>query len=172
MGNILNELTVVSQHARGFQSFQILSCRDGDRLRCFFLSFDFDQRRAYFGGGVSDQSVSEYCDTIDWDHTTVIARGGPYSLAATAILTSLAPSHTAADLSIACPLLCDHERVVAELLDLAVDVAALRYQRLIVSRELANPDLLALLREYQAARFGCENIEVHLGIQRWRTSAG
>src|ERR1700719_3355375 len=135
----LNRLTVASQPARGLQSFQslrsfqILRCHDGVRLRAFFLAFDFDQRRAYFGGGVSDQSVSEYCDTIDWDHTTVIARGGLYGLEATAILTSLPPSHAAAELSIACPSPCDHSSVVAELLDLAVDAAALRYRRLIVN---------------------------------------
>jgi len=53
--------------------------------------------------------------------------------------------------------------MIAELLDLAVDLAALRYRRLIVSRESASPELLALLREDQAARFGCENIEIDLG---------
>lgn len=164
----LNKLALVSQPARdlqpfqSFRSFQVLRCHDGVRLRAFFLSFDFDQRRGYFGGGVSDQSVSEYCDTIDWDRTTVIARGGASSLEAVAILTSLPPDHTAADLSVACPLPYCHEAFMAELLDVASDAAALRYRRLIVSRELARPDLLASLRENQAARFGCENIEINL----------
>jgi hypothetical protein len=172
MANILSKLAVASQRMRNLQSFQILGHHDGVRLRAFFLAFDFDQRRAYFGGGVSDQSVSEYCDTIDWDHTTVIARGGLYGLEATAILTSLPPSHTAAELSIACPSPCDHSSVVAELLDLAVDAAALRHRRLIVNRELADADLLALLRENHAARFGCEHVEIDLGVTQWRISAG
>ena len=177
MGN-LNKLPVASQPERGLQSlqnlrsFQILRCHDGVRLRAFFLSFDFDQRRAYFGGGVSNQSISEYCDTIDWDHTTVIARGGLYSLEAAAILTSQPPHHAMADLSIACPLQDGHELMVAELLDFAVDLAALRYRRLIVSRELAGSALLALLRENQAARFGRENIDIDLDIRRLRMSAG
>jgi hypothetical protein len=174
----LSKLAVASQPERGLQSFQslrsfqILRRHSGVRLRAFFLSFDFDQRRAYFGGGVSNQSVSEYCDTIDWDDTTVIARGGPSSLEAVAILTSLPPNHTAADLSIACPQPCSHEAFMAELLDLAIDVAALRYRRLIVSRELASPELLALLRENHAALFGCENIEIDLGVALWKATAG
>jgi hypothetical protein len=132
----LNKLAVASQPARGLQSFQsvrsfqILRRHDGARLRAFFLSFDFDQRRAYFGGDVSNQSVCEYCDAIDWDHTTVIARGGPSRLEAVAILKSLPPNHTAADLSIACPQPCCHESFMPELLDLAIDVATLRYRRI------------------------------------------
>ena len=102
----------------------------------------------------------------------MIARGGLYGLEATAILTSLPPSHAAAELSIACPSPCDHSSVVAELLDLAVDAAALRYRRLIVNRELADADLLALLRENHAARFGCEHVEIDLGVTQWRISAG
>jgi hypothetical protein len=172
MADILSRLAIASQRSRGLRSSQILGYHDEERLRAFFLSFDFDQRRGYFGGGVSDQSIDKYCGTIDWDHTTVIARGGPYCLEAAAILTSLPPSHTAAELSIACPLLCDHEPIIAELLDLAIDVAALRYGRLVVNRGLADPDLLASLRENQAARFGCEHIEIDLGITQWRISAG
>jgi hypothetical protein len=132
----LNKLAVESQPARGLQSFQrlrsfqILRRHDGARLRAFFLSFDFDQRRAYFGGDISNQSVCEYCDAIDWDHTTVIARGGPSGLEAVAILKSLPPNHTTADLSIACPQPCSHESFMPELLDVAVDVATLRYRRI------------------------------------------
>jgi hypothetical protein len=115
---------------------------------------------------------AKYCDTIDWDHTTVIARGGQYCLEAAAILTSLPSDHTMADLSIACPLLGSHQPMVTELLDLAVDLAALRYRRLIVSRELANPDLLALLLENRTARLGCNHIEIPQDIGQWRKSAG
>src|ERR1700758_3731817 len=82
--------------------FELLRRSDEVRLRDLLLSFDFDQRRAYFGGGVSDQSISDFCATIDWDHTTAIARSGPIHLEAVAMLTSLPPAHTAVELSIAC----------------------------------------------------------------------
>jgi hypothetical protein len=100
-----------------------------------------------------------------------VARGWLCRLEAAAILTSLPPNHAVAELSIAPPS-GGHESMVAELLDLAVDLAARRYRRLIVSRERANPDLRALLLENQGARLGCDNIEIHLDIRRWRTSAG
>ena len=159
-----SRLAEATRRAWGLQSFQILKRHDEVRLRAFLLSFDFDHRRAYFGGGVSDQSIGDYCATIDWDHTTVIAQSGPLQLKAVAILTSLPPAHTTVELSIACPSRDDHERLVADLLDLALDVAALRYWRLMVSREHASPDLMALLREHPAAQFGCETIEIDLAL--------
>lgn len=41
------------------RSHQHLSSHDEQRIAAFFLSFDFDQRRAYFGGGISDHSLLE-----------------------------------------------------------------------------------------------------------------
>jgi len=53
---------------------------------------------------------------------------------------------------------------VRELLDLAIDVATLRFRKLIGGRELANSELLASLRENQTARFNCEHVEIHLDV--------
>jgi hypothetical protein len=161
MKSALSRLAVASQRAPGLRSFQILKRHDELRLRAFFLSFDFDQRRAYFGGGMSDPAIREYCETIDWENMTIIARSGPACIDAVIILASLPPAHTTATLSLACPLSGNQAQVVRELLDLAIDVAALRFRKLVDSRELANPELLALLRENQTARFNCEHVEIH-----------
>jgi hypothetical protein len=131
MESTLSRLAVASQRAPGLRSFQILKRHDELRLRAFFLSFDFDQRRAYFGGGMSDPAIREYCETIDWENMTIIARSGPACIDAVVILASLPPAHTTAKLSLACPLPGNQAQVVRELLNLAIDVAALRFRKLI-----------------------------------------
>jgi hypothetical protein len=170
MESALSRLALASPRAPGLRSFQILKRHDELRLRAFFLSFDFDQRRAYFGGGMSDPAIREYCETIDWENMTIIARSGPACIDAVIILASLPPAHTTAKLSLACPLSGNQAQVVRELLDLAIDVAALRFRKLISSRELANPELLALLRKNQTARFNCEHVEIHLDVAMQKVS--
>jgi hypothetical protein len=162
MANVLNRLASASQRAPGLRSFQLLCDRDLPRLDAFFLSFDFDQRRAYFGGGVSDHSVLEYCRAIDWGTTTMIARSGPYCLEAVATLVSLPRDHGVVEFSVGCPLACNQRPIIAELLDLAIEIAAAGYRTLLVRRELANPDLLSLLRDNDQARFDGENVELDL----------
>ena len=49
MTSIQTRLTLASQRAAGLRTFQILSDHDRPKLEAFFLSFDFDQRRAFFG---------------------------------------------------------------------------------------------------------------------------
>jgi hypothetical protein len=164
MESTLSRLAVASQRAPGLRSFQILKRHDELRLRAFFLSFDFDQRRAYFAGGMSDSAIREYSERIDWENMTIIARSGPACIDAVVILASLPPTHTTAKLSLACPLSGNQAQVVRELLDLAIDVATLRFRKLIGGRELANSELLASLRENQTARFNCEHVEIHLDV--------
>ncbi|CAN0388812.1 unnamed protein product, partial [Phaeothamnion confervicola] len=115
-------------------------------LEAFFLAFDFDQRREYFGGGVSDESIRGSCEAIRWTETTIIARSGPYCLEAIATVAAMAPGLRTAELSMACPLSCDRRPIVADLLDLALMIASLSYRQLVVNRELAMRELLALLR--------------------------
>src|SRR5205823_3418189 len=153
MANVLDRLALASRRAPGLRCFQFLGARDLPRLDAFFLSFDFDQRRAYFGGGVSDQSMRAYCRAIDFDYTTVIARSGPYCLEAVAMLVALPPDHAVVELSVGCPLACNQRPIIAELLDLAIDTGAPGCRTLLVRRELANPDLLSLLRDSELARF-------------------
>lgn len=162
MANVLDLLVSASQRAQGQRSFQLLYDRDLLRLDAFFLSFDFDQRRAYFGGGVSDQSVRDYCRAIDWGATTVIARSGAYCLETVAMLMSLPPDHAVAEFSIGCPLACNQRPIIAELLNLAIEIGALKYRTLLVRRELAGADLLSLLRDKDHARFDGENVELDL----------
>jgi len=162
MTNVLDRLALASQRAPGLRSFQLLCERDLPRLEAFLLSFDFDQRRAYFGGGVSDHSIREYCRAIDWGTTTVIARTGPCCLEAVAMLVSLPPDHATVEFSVGCPLSCNQQPIIAELLDLAVEIGAVGYQTLLVRRELANPGLLFLLRDNDQARFDSENVELEL----------
>ena len=171
MGYVLNKLAVASQRAPGLRSFQFLNSNDLHKLEAFFLSFDFDQRRAHFGGGVSDQSVRNYCGMIDWDHTTAIARTGPYCPEAIALVVSLLSNDASAELSIACPLLCDQRPIVAGLLDLAIEIGSLQHRTLIVNRELANPELLSLLRDSDLARFDREHVEINLAAGHSKTAA-
>jgi hypothetical protein len=163
MTSIQTRLTLASQRAAGLRTFQILSDHDRPKLEAFFLSFDFDQRRAFFGGGISSQSIRKYCRDIDWGSTTMIARSGPYCLETIAILVSLPPDHTTVELSVACPLACPQPSIVAELLELAVEIGTLGGRKLIVSRELAHPDLMVLLRSSGRGRFGNDHVEVDLG---------
>ena len=103
MESTLSRLAVASRRAPGLRSFQILKRHDELRLRAFFLSFDFDQRRAYFAGGMSDSAIREYSERIDWENMTIIARSGPACIDAVVILASLPPTRTTAKLSLACP---------------------------------------------------------------------
>ena len=105
-------------------SVKILSYRDRSRLEAFFLAFNFNQRLEYFGGGVSDQSILDYCRTIRWSEATVIARACDDRLEAVAIVTATA-SRGIADLSIACEQECDRQSMVADLLDLSLTAASL-----------------------------------------------
>jgi len=171
MGFVLKKLAVASQRAPGLRSFQFLNSNDVFKLEAFFLSFDLDQRRAYFGGAVSDQSVRNYCGTIDWNHTTAIARTGPYCPEAIAWVVSLLSNDARAELSIACPLLCDRRPIIAALLDLAIEIGSLQYRKLIVNRELADPELLSLLRDNDLARFDCEHVQIDLAAGHSRIAA-
>lgn len=162
MTDILNQLALATQRAPGLRSYQLLGGHDWPRLDAFFQSFDFDQRRAYFGGGISDHSIRDFCRAIHWGSATIIARGGPYCIEAVAMLSALPPDQADAELSIACPLICDQRAIVAELVDIALEIAAAEYRSVIVRRELGHPDLLALLRDHELARFDCETVRLTL----------
>ena len=78
------------------------------------------------------------------------------------MLASIPPRHTLAEFHIASPLTGSHRPAIDELADLAIEVGACRYQALIVSRELAHPDLLALLRENPCATFDSDTVRLDL----------
>lgn len=164
MGDYLSRLALASQRAPGLRGFQLLGYNDLARLEVFFLAFDFDQRREYFGGDVSDESIHGYCKAIRWTETTIIARSGPYCLEAIATITATAPDLRTAELSIACPLSCDRRPIVADLLDLALMTASLSYRQLIVNRELAMPELLGLLRGSPSAMFDGDIVRIDVPV--------
>lgn len=162
MASIQTQLALASQRAPGLRSFQILGDHDLPKIEAFFLSFDFDQRRAYFGGGISSQSIRKHCRSIDWRSTTIIARSGPYCLEAIATLISQPPDYATVELSVACPLACGQQAIIAELFGLAIEIGALGNRKLIVNRELAHPDLMALLRASGLGRFDSDHVTVDL----------
>ena len=159
---ISNVLRTTAPSIAPGRSYQHLSRHDRPRIAAFFLSFDFDQRRAYFGGGMSDRAILGFCSAIDWTTTDMIARSGRYCLEALATIVALSPDHTKAELAIACPLLCDQRRIIAELMSHVMELAATRYQSLVVRRELAHPDLIDELRQREFATCRGEEIEIDL----------
>src|SRR5262249_10003098 len=140
---------------------QHLSRHDEPRILAFFLSFNFDQRRSYFGGGVSDHSILEHCRSIDWTTTDMIG-SGRYCLEALATLVALPPDHGKAELAVACPLSCDQRRITTELLANVTEFAVAKYRSLVVRREFAHPDLIVELRQNALAIYSEERIEIDL----------
>src|SRR3981189_3585189 len=118
-----------------------------------------------------NSAIREYSERIDWENMTIIARSGPACIDAVVILASLPPTRTTAKLSLACPLSGNQAQVVRELLDLAIDVATLRFRKLIGGRELANSELLASLRENQTAG-STASMSRSISMSQWKMSAG
>ena len=163
MTTIISDSQVTAlKSLRPVRSYQQLSRHDMPKITAFFLSFDFDMRRSYFGGGISDHSIMQYCRTIDWTTTDMIGRSGRYCLEALATIVAMPPDNTRAELALACPLFCDQRQIVAELMSNVVEFASAKYRRLVVWRDLAHPDLIAELRSSELAAFSGEEIEVKL----------
>lgn len=141
------------------RAVQILSHKDRPRLEAFFLAFNFDQRREYFGDRIADESIHDYCRSIHWGETTMIARSCGARLEAIATVTATS-SRGIAELLIACAPECDRQSTVAELLDLSLTAASLNYLQLIVSYERAMPELLTLLHRSPFAVFDVDVVRV------------
>jgi len=161
MTKISDSKAISLQRATTGRSYQHLSSHDQPRLTAFFLAFDFDERRSYFGSGISDESIVGFCRAIDWTRTDMIGRCGRYCLEAVAMLVATS-DRARVELAIACPLKCDQRQIVAELLMTASSFAASKYSTLVVRRELAHPDLLNQLRQTERATAREEEIELDL----------
>jgi hypothetical protein len=153
--------TMTPEQVTARRSHQHMSSHDQPRIAAFFLSFDFDQRRSYFGGGISDHSIREYCRAIDWTMTDMVGVGR-YCLEALATIVALPPDHATAELAVACPLLCDQRRITAELLASVTEFAVAKYRSLVVWRDFAHPDLIAELRQNALAVCGEQEIRIDL----------
>jgi len=155
-----NTNVAASQRVARARSCQHLDFHDAPRIAAFFLCFDFDQRRSYFGGGVSDQAVRQYCQRIDWTTTDMIGRSGSYCLEALALITEVPMNRTRGELAIACPLACRQRNILSDLMTSAIEFGLSKYCTLVVHRELAHPDLVAKLRESGCAITRGDEIEL------------
>lgn len=87
---------------------------------------------------------------------------GRYCLEAVAVMVALPPNYTRAELAVACPLLCDQRRIIAELLDNVTEFAITKYRSLVVQRQFVHPDLIAELRQRAPSVCCKEEIEFDL----------
>lgn len=157
MGDFIKGFAMASR--QGAMCFQVLSHRDLPRLEAFFLGLDFDQRQTYFGGGISDASLRDYCRGVDWIETTIIARSDGACVDAIAMITATRSQRTA-ELAIACAPARDRASIVGDLLDLALTAASLSYSHLLVRRDRATPELLTLLNRFASAAFDGDIVRI------------
>lgn len=127
------------------RALQILAAGDVARLEVFYQGLGFDDRRARFGSGVSDESISTYCRTLDWHNTIVIARGGLQCFDTVLEINFLTRDWSEAEISITCPLTCDRSHIFAELLQLAAFKAGvLGCMAFMLHRPWAGADLITV----------------------------
>ena len=67
------------------KSYRTLTRHHADLLHAFYRSLNPEERRARFGGAVSDDAIAVHCDQIDWRSTLVIAYGTASCLDAAAV---------------------------------------------------------------------------------------
>jgi hypothetical protein len=145
--------------------FRSLVRQDGTKLTAFFLSLDFDQRRSYFGGGLSDQAIADFCGTIDWDRTTIVACSTSQRLEAVALIAYIPPDCEMAELSMWCSPYCDRSTTVCNLFDLARATVSHRCE-LIIDREFAMPELIHLVQERSIGTFAADEVRIRPRLAR------
>jgi hypothetical protein len=123
-------------------SFRRLGPQDQAELNAFFVSLDFDQRRSYFGGALSDAAITAFCVAVDWNLTLIVAAGTPTGLQAIACIAYVPPFCATAELSMMCSHHCN-AATIGRLFDL-VTATTPPYCELIIHRELALPELVRL----------------------------
>jgi hypothetical protein len=150
-------------------SFKLLGRQDRAALEAFFLSLDFDQRRNYFGGSLSNLAIAEFCRTIDWTCTRIIASCTLDRLDGMAVLAYSPSNSETVELSMAysgcraCP------RVVSNLFDLAIAIAPPRCE-LSILRDFAMPELIQLIRERGVGTFMANEIRVPVHLMHELTA--
>ena len=145
--------------------FRSLVRQDGTKLKAFFLSLDFDPRRSHFGGGLSDQAIAEFCGTIDWDRTTIVACSTSHRLEAVALIAYVPPDCETAELSMLCSPCCDRSTTVGNLFDLARATVSPRCE-LIIHREFAMPELIHLVHERSIGAFAVDEVRIRPRLTR------
>jgi hypothetical protein len=151
--------------------FRSLDQQDWTTLKAFFLARDFDQRRSYFGGGLSDRAIAEFCDTIDWDRMTIVARSTSHRLEALALIAYISPACETAELSMLCSPCCDRSTTVGNLFDLARATVSSCCE-LIIHREFAMPELLHLVHERSIGAFAADEVRIRPRLTQKMSVAG
>jgi hypothetical protein len=146
-------------------SFKLLSRQDQAKLEDFFLSLNFDQRRSYFAGSLSNLAIAGFCKTIDWIHTKIIASCIRDRMNGMAVLSCTPPNFETAELSIVCSGGRDHPIIVSDLFDLAMAIAPLRCEVSIL-RDFAMPELIQLIRERGVGTFMADEIRIPVHLMQ------
>jgi hypothetical protein len=146
-------------------SFKLLGPQDEAKLEDFFLSLNFDQRRRYFAGSLSNSAIAGFCKTIDWTHTKIIASCMRDRMNGMAALFYTPPNFETAELSIACSGGRDHPIIVSDLFDLATAIAPLGCEVSIL-RDFAMPELIQLIRERGIGTFMADEIRIPVHLMQ------
>jgi hypothetical protein len=133
-------------------------------LLAFYLGLGFDERRARFGGGVSDDSIRRHCRRLDPDRSIVLACAGPSGLMAAIELHSLSSGWEDCELALAECAAADRTTIVTHLLQLAAFAAGERgCAAFIIPCWSPQRGLLELLRGMGRVRVHGDTVRVELG---------
>jgi hypothetical protein len=146
-------------------SFELLGRYDLAKLETFLLSLNFDQRRSYFAGSLSNLAIAEFCRTIDWTRTRIIASSISDRLDGMAVLAYTSPNFEKAELSMAYSGGRDRPRVVSGLFDLVMAIAAPCCEVSIV-REFALPELIQMIRQREIGTFMADEIRIPVHLMQ------
>jgi hypothetical protein len=146
-------------------SFRTLSASEVQSLLVpFFNSLTFDQRRARFGCGVSDDAIVRYCRGLDADEATFIACIAHDALIALVELHQGPALAGCTELGIASSANEDRLIIYGHLLQLAAFAAGRQgYQTFICPAYLVEQDVLSLLRGMGHVAFRNDFLSIDLG---------
>lgn len=144
--------------------FKSLSLNELNILETFFRNLTFDQRRARFGGGVSDHSVLHYCRCLDTNETAVFACISQDQPVAIVELHPIPSQAGCAELVVASSAADDRLLIYGHLLRLVAFAAGRRgYHTLVCALELLDNDVLTLLRGMARAEIRAGSLLFELG---------
>jgi hypothetical protein len=143
---------------------RFLTADDAGRLSRFFLGLDLEARHGRFGDAVSDQEIVDYCDSIAWQRSVLIARAGPRGLEAVLEIHPLSQQWDCAELIAACPDADERNHVLAQLLQIAAFAAGQRGCRtFLVPLNDTSREMLPLLQGMGRVRIASTQACVDLG---------
>ena len=102
---------------------RILSSLDAGRLLQFYQGLNFHQRRARFGAAISNESIAQFCQSIDWNSVIIIGRVRAYCLEAVVEIHPLCSAWRDAEITMANVVPIGRDRIFAQLLQLAAFAA-------------------------------------------------